>query len=357
MDDKIRTLAAHLIAEHDLPPRDLQTLLENNSPELRRTLAGAAQALCRAYYGDEVYVRGLIEFTNECRNDCYYCGIRRGNGAVRRYRLGEEEILGCCRQGYDWGFRTFVLQGGEDPQYPPERIASLVASVRREFPDCAVTLSVGECSDEAYRMFFEAGAERYLLRHETACDGHYRMLHPLRQRPENRRRCLWTLKRLGYQVGAGFMVGSPGQRPAHLAADFQFMKELQPQMIGVGPFIPQRDTPFGHAPAGTLELTLLCLSLLRLFFPKALIPATTALGTIAADGRELGILAGANVVMPNLSPPAVRRDYALYDRKICTGEEAAEGRGVLALRMKNIGRRLAVGRGDAYGFPPRCKKS
>ena len=327
-------------------------LLGRNSADLRRELADAAKKECEKWYGDAVYTRGLIEFTNYCRNNCYYCGIRRGNEKVRRYRLSEEQVLECCREGYRLGFRTFVLQGGEDPHYPPSRVAALVRQIKEAHPDCAVTLSVGEWSDDDYRLFREAGADRYLLRHETACDAHYRRLHPLFQKPENRKRCLWTLKRLGFQVGTGFMTGSPGQRPEHIAEDLQFMKELQPAMIGIGPFIPQGDTPFGHAPAGTLELTLLCISMLRLMFPKALIPATTALGTISPNGRELGILAGANVVMPNLSPVGVRKDYALYDHKICTGEEAAECRGRLGNRMRLVGRRLAVSRGDAWGFAP-----
>ncbi len=343
-------IISRLAETHDLPPGELKILLENNSPELRAALARPAETLCRRFYGDEVYARGLIEFTNYCRNDCYYCGIRRGNARVRRYRLTPDEILNCCRSGYALGFRTFVLQGGEDPLYTADRIASLVTSIKKEFPDCAVTLSVGEWPDEAYQKFFDAGAARYLLRHETADEEHYKKLHPLRQTLENRKRCLRTLKKIGYQVGTGFMVGSPGQTADCVVKDFQFMKELEPQMIGIGPFIPQRDTPFGGAPAGTLELTLLCVSLLRLYFPAALIPATTALGTIAPNGRELGILAGANVVMPNLSPREVRGDYALYDNKICTGEESAECRACLEVRMKSINRRLSSSRGDAAGF-------
>ena len=350
-------LIKKLACEHNLSDAELLTLITSTEPNTNKLLACEADKLRRKYYGDKVYIRGLIEFTNYCKNNCYYCGIRAGNSLAERYRLTQEEILACCAEGYRLGFRTFVLQGGEDAYYTDDKICAIVSAIRKQHPDCAITLSIGEKSRASYQAYFNAGANRYLLRHETANAEHYAKLHPASMSLENRKRCLWTLKRLGYQVGSGFMVGSPGQSFAHLAADFQFMKELQPQMIGIGPFIPQRDTPFGHAPAGTLELTLLCLSLLRLFFPKALIPATTALGTIAADGRELGILAGANVVMPNLSPQAVRGDYALYDHKLCAGDEAAECRDSLALRMKNVGRRLAVSRGDAYGFPPRYKKS
>jgi biotin synthase len=346
-------LVSVLAKTHDLSPEQLLTLLKNNTPELRGLLAERAAALCRQYYGDEIYVRGLIEFTNICRNDCYYCGIRRSNPHLHRYRLTPEQILDCCRRGYRLGFRTFVLQGGEDPWYTESRVVSLCRAVKSEFPDCALTLSIGEWPDEAYQKFYEAGADRYLLRHETADNGHYKMLHPLVQTPENRKRCLAALKRIGYQTGSGFMVGSPGQTPELLVKDFQFLKEIQPQMIGIGPFIPQSCTPFAHVPAGTLEMTLLCISLLRLMFPTALIPATTALGTIRSDGRELGMLAGANVVMPNLSPQNVREDYALYDHKITTGAEAAECLSDLVARMKSVGRRVVMSRGDVYGYAGR----
>ncbi len=339
-----------LLNKHDLSFSQLRTLLKNNSPELRAALAVPAEALCRKYYGNEIYLRGLIEFTNVCRNDCYYCGLRRSNACLHRYRLTPEEILQCCRTGYALGFRTFVLQGGEDPWYTEDRMTDLCARIKEEFPLCALTLSVGQWPTAAYRRFREAGADRFLLRHETADEGHYKMLHPLFQRPEDRKSCLFALRELGYQVGSGFMVGSPGQTPELLARDFLFLKTLRPHMIGIGPFIPQSDTPFAHAPAGTLELTLLCISILRLMFPAALIPATTALGTIAPDGRELGMLAGANVVMPNLSPQRVRGDYALYDHKISSGAEAAECLSLLKERMARIGRQVSMARGDAFGF-------
>jgi biotin synthase len=291
-------------------------------------------------------VRGLIEFTNYCKNDCFYCGIRRSNRQAQRYRLTEEEILDCCLEGYELGFRTYVLQGGEDPYFTPERIAALVREIKKRHPDCAVTLSVGEYPREVYALWREAGADRYLLRHETANNEHYRSLHPKEMDPENRKRCLWDLKDLGYQVGCGFMVGSPGQTPEYLADDMLFIHELQPDMVGIGPFIPQHDTPFRDQPAGTLELTLFLLGLIRLMQPDVLLPATTALGTIHPLGREKGIQAGANVCMPNLSPVGVREKYALYDNKICTGDEAAQCRHCLSARMQSIGYQVVVSRGD-----------
>ena len=275
------------------------------------------------YYGHDVYVRGLIEFTNYCKNDCLYCGIRKSNGNAHRYRLSEEDILNCCKEGYDLGFRTFVLQGGEDGYYTDERIIHLIRMIKEQYPDCAITLSIGEKSKESYQAYFDAGADRYLLRHETYNHEHYRQLHPSNLSPGHRQQCLRNLKDIGYQVGCGFMVGSPYQTPEYLAEDMLFMKELNPHMIGIGPFIPHHDTPFAGEAAGTLELTLYMLGLIRLMIPKVLLPATTALGTIHPKGRELGILAGANVVMPNLSPTEVRKDYLLYDNKICTGDESA----------------------------------
>lgn len=329
-------------------------LLSHREEVSREDLYARARRTQQAVYGNRVYLRGLIEFTNYCRNDCYYCGIRRSNRSAQRYRLTEEEIYSCCASGYDLGFRTFVLQGGEDPAFPPERICALVREIKRLYPDCAVTLSVGEFPREAYQAMFDAGADRYLLRHETACPAHYRALHPPELSPENRRRCLYDLKDIGFQVGCGMMVGSPGQTADHLAQDLLFLKELGPHMVGIGPFIPQRDTPLCGEPAGTLELTLFLLSLIRLMLPRVLLPATTALGTIHPRGRELGVLAGANVCMPNLSPLSVRKKYALYDNKICTGDEAAECRACLQRRMESIGYTTVASRGDYPQFqrPP-----
>ena len=342
----MRGLIDALRRERVLPRAELAGLIREISDGDMPYLFDAARETARSRFGNRIYTRGLIEFTNYCRCDCYYCGIRRGNRQAKRYRLTQEEILACCRAGYALGFRTFVLQGGEDPYFTDERICELVRAVKSSWPDCAVTLSIGEKEHSSYRLYRKAGADRYLLRHETASPAHYRRLHPPEQTPQRRRQCLWSLKELGYQTGAGFMVGSPYQTPENLADDLLFLHELSPQMAGIGPFIPHHQTPFSAFPAGTLRQTLLMVALTRLILPNALLPATTALGTIAPDGRERGVLAGANVVMPNLSPVGVRKQYALYDNKICTGDEAAECRACLQNRMRSIGYELAVDRGD-----------
>ncbi len=340
--------AEKLIQNHELSREEYIKLLQNwENPEISRALTEEAVRLRRHYYGDKVYTRGLIEFTNYCKNDCYYCGIRRGNSHAQRYRLSREEILACCENGYALGFRTFVLQGGEDPYYTDERMAEIISLIRRGWPDCAITLSIGEKSYESYRLFKEAGADRYLLRHETASDELYRRLHPEEMLLSHRKQCLYDLKSLGYQVGAGFMVGSPGQTMEHLAEDLIFLKELEPQMVGIGPFIPHHETRFANETAGSVGLTLFLLSVIRILLPKVLLPATTALGTMDPLGREKGLAAGANVVMPNLSPVKNRKQYDLYDNKICTGEEAAECRGCLERRVSSTGYRLVAERGDA----------
>ncbi len=308
-------------------------------------------------YGKRVFKRGLIEFTNYCKNDCYYCGIRRSNSCAERYRLEKETILSCCKTGYELGFRTFVLQGGEDGYFTDERICEIVHTIRTTYPDCAITLSIGEKSKESYQKYFDAGANRYLLRHETANETHYARLHPRELTLKNRKQCLWDLKEIGYQVGCGFMVGSPEQTIETLYEDLCFIKELQPHMVGIGPFIPQQATPFAKEKAGTLEQTLRLLAIIRLLHPHVLLPATTALGTIHEKGRELGILAGANVVMPNLSPTDVREKYKLYDNKICTGDEAAEGDANLRKRMEAIGYELVIDRGDFILYIRRLKTS
>lgn len=337
-----------LIQNHELPREEYIELLQDwENPEKSRVLTEEAVRLRRQYYGDKVYTRGLIEFTNYCKNDCYYCGIRWGNSHAKRYRLSREEILDCCGNGYELGFRTFVLQGGEDPYYTDERMTEIISSIRRGWPDCAITLSIGEKSYESYRLFKEAGADRYLLRHETASDELYRRLHPEEMLLSRRKQCLYDLKSLGYQVGAGFMVGSPGQTIEHLAEDLMFLKELEPQMVGIGPFIPHHETRFAKETAGSVGLTLFLLSVIRILLPKVLLPATTALGTMDPLGREKGLAAGANVVMPNLSPVKNRKQYDLYDNKICTGEEAAECRGCLERRVLSMGYRIVAERGDA----------
>lgn len=341
-------LAEKLITNHELTKEEYIRLLEQaDSQEVRERLAKEAVNIRKHYYEDKVYTRGLIEFTNYCKNNCYYCGIRRGNQNAVRYRLNKEEILSCCENGYELGFRTFVLQGGEDPYFTDERMIDIIRAIKTGYPDCALTLSIGEKSYESYRLFREAGADRYLLRHETATDSHYRTLHPDEMSLAVRKQCLYDLKSLGYQVGAGFMVGSPGQTLENLSEDLCFLKELEPQMVGIGPFIPHHDTRFASEKAGSVELTLFLLSIIRIILPKVLLPATTALGTMDPRGREKGLLAGANVVMPNLSPVKNRKQYDLYDNKICTGEEAAECRGCLGRRVDSVGYRLVNERGDA----------
>ncbi len=313
---------------------------------VREYAAGLARDVTLSVFGDAVFIRGLIECSNHCRNDCLYCGIRRSNSRVERYRLSLEEILACCGAGYGLGFRTFVLQGGEDGFFTDARLVAIVEAIRAAHPDCAVTLSFGERSPESYARLRRAGADRYLLRHETADAGHYSRLHPEGMTLASRIACLRELKRLGFQTGAGFMVGSPFQTPETLAADLLFLRDVGPEMVGIGPFLPHRDTPFaGHIP-GDVDLTLFMVSLARLVLPHALLPATTALGTAREGGREGGILSGANVVMPNLSPVGVRERYMLYDGKVGSGLEAAENVAGLRESLARIGRRVMVGRGD-----------
>jgi len=346
---RIKYLADKLYERHTLDRSELYELLSERTEEAAEYLSRLAREVRESIYGRDVYLRGLIEFTNYCKNDCYYCGIRRSNRSCERYRLSEEQILECCKTGHELGFRTFVLQGGEDPYYTDERMCAIVREIKTRYPDCAVTLSVGERSRESYAKLREAGADRYLLRHETADPEHYAKIHPSELSCENRMRCLRDLKELGYQVGCGFMVGSPYQTLDNIVTDLEFIKEFKPHMVGIGPFIPHHATPFSDMPAGTLELTVYLLSIIRLLLPDVLLPATTALGTIHPRGRELGLLAGANVVMPNLSPTDVRKKYMLYDNKICTGDEAAECRRCLERRVESVGYRIVVSRGDWRG--------
>ncbi|MGN0162889.1 MAG: [FeFe] hydrogenase H-cluster radical SAM maturase HydE [Candidatus Ornithomonoglobus sp.] len=343
MNFNINELTDRLRSKRDLTNEELAALIDTRDCDY---LHKTADAVRRKRYGAEVYTRGLIEFTNYCKNNCYYCGLRRDNTSLERYRLTKEQILQCADTGYELGFRTWVLQGGEDLYYSDEYICEIVSELKSAHPDCAVTLSIGERPTESYAAYRRAGADRYLLRHETADDTHYRALHPESMSLENRKRCLWDLKRLGYQVGSGFMVGSPKQTLENLIADLRFLQELEPDMIGIGPFLPHADTPFRDEEKGSLARCLNLIAILRLIFPYALIPATTALGTIHPLGREMGLKAGANVVMPNLSPKDVRELYKLYDNKICTGEEAAECRHCLDRRVENSGYRLVVDIGD-----------
>jgi len=330
-----------------LTKEEFVNLLDHSTEDGSQYLFQKSREEANRYYGNNIYIRGLIEFSNYCRNDCYYCGIRRSNAKAQRYRLSKEAILSCCEEGYPLGFRTFVLQGGEDGFYDQAYFCDIIESIRTKYPDCAITLSIGERSYEEYKAYFDAGANRFLLRHETAGYDHYKKLHPPQLSYEKRMECLFNLKEIGYQVGTGLMVGSPFQTAEDLAEDLLFIRRLNPHMVGIGPFIPHKDTPFGNFPPGSFHKTLFLVGLIRLMLPAALIPATTALGTIHPDGRELGILAGANVVMPNLSPLAQRKKYALYNDKICTGDEAASAILQLKRRAHKIGYEIAIDRGDS----------
>ena len=345
----MKSLIDRLAAERNLNDEELLVLITMEDREADLYLAQRAAAVRDRVYGKEVFIRGLIEFTNYCRNDCNYCGIRRSNRNCSRYRLTQEQILGCCEAGYGLGFRTFVLQGGEDPWFTRERITELVRAIKGKFPDCALTLSVGEKDRETYQEWFDAGADRYLLRHETADPDHYGLLHPKELSLENRMRCLRDLKDIGYQTGCGFMVGSPGQTPEMILRDLRFIQEFWPQMVGIGPFIPHKDTMYRDEKAGSAALTLRLLAILRLMLPDVLLPATTALGTVLGDGRQQGMLHGCNVVMPNLSPEDVREKYALYDNKLSFGAEAAESVQLLKASMAAIGHQVVTDRGDWKG--------
>lgn len=339
----MKKLIDKLQKTHDLTDKEFLTLLSSpEDPYLTQT----ADSVRREVYSNKVYIRGLIEISNYCKNNCYYCGIRRDNKNVKRYRLSHDDIIECCIEGYSLGFRTFVMQGGEDNHFSDEEMCSVISDIKKRFPDCAVTLSLGERSYESYEAMYKAGADRYLLRHETASEKLYSYLHPESMSLKNRKECLFNLKKIGYQTGSGFMVGAPNQTLEDIITDIRFLQELKPHMIGIGPFISHKDTPFNSHKNGTLEMTLKLLSVFRLIFPTVLLPATTALGSISPNGREQGIMAGANVVMPNLSPYAVRKLYSLYDNKLSTGSESAQALAELKERMQNIGYEVTVSRGD-----------
>lgn len=346
MENKIFELIERLEREHSLTVEEYEYLIDNRNGDIAEILAEKARAVREKIYGKAVYIRGLIEVGNICKNDCLYCGIRGSNTKCERYRLTAEEILECADEGHALGFRTFVMQGGEDGSFSDEFLCSIIGKMKEKYPDCAVTLSLGERSYESYKRLYDAGADRYLLRHETADKEHYEKLHPAGMSYDNRMECLKNLKEIGFQTGCGFMVGSPFQTTRNLALDLKFVEEFHPQMCGIGPFIPHKDTPFKDYKAGTAELTCYLLSIIRLIHPEILLPSTTALGTIMDGGREKGILSGANVVMPNLSPISVRKKYMLYNNKICTGDEAAEAVKNLARRMNSIGYEIVTARGD-----------
>ena len=346
MQTSNKELILRLCEQRTLTKQEWVSLLTGFTDEDRAFAAETARGISRNHFGNRVFIRGIIEFSNYCKNDCLYCGIRRSNPNAQRYRLTDDEILECCAEGYEIGYRTFVRQSGEDLTYTAERIAALVRRIKASFPDCAVTLSLGEKEYEEYAMMREAGADRYLLRHETANAAHYAKLHPEKMSYAHRMKCLEDLKSLGFQTGAGMMIGAPFQTAEHLAEDMLFLRSFEPHMIGMGPFLPHKDTPFAAEPKGSYEMTLFLLSLCRIMLPNVLLPATTALGTIRPQGREQGILAGANVIMPNLSPTAVRKKYMLYDNKICTEDRSADCRFCLQQRMKSIGYEISVTRGD-----------
>lgn len=335
-----------LYQENSLDKNEIIYILNNIKNDEIDYLCEKAVITRKKYYDNKVFMRGLIEFTNYCKNNCYYCGIRRSNRNISRYRLNLDEIMSCVDLGYKLGYRTFVLQGGEDNYFTDDKIIEIVKAIKNKYNDCAITLSIGEKSYDSYKKFFDAGADRYLLRHETATKDHYEKLHPKNLKLSNRINCLKNLKDIGYQVGAGFMIDSPYQNNENLSEDLIFIKELNPEMVGIGPFIPHHDTIFKDEPTGSLEKSIIILALTRLLLPSALIPATTALGTINPTGREAGLNAGCNVVMPNLSPTNVRSKYALYDNKICTGDEAAECRKCIEKRINMAGYILDTSRGD-----------
>lgn len=341
-----RELIEKLNKEHHLNKEEWVQLFDTFTEEDRAFAAEIAREIVVKNFGKNIYFRGIVEFTNICKNDCLYCGIRKSNCNAVRYRLNLEQIMACCAAGYENGFRTFVLQGGEDAWFTDERMCEIVRKIKETYPDCAVTLSLGERSRESYEKMFEAGADRYLLRHETADVKHYEHLHPSVMKLENRIQCLWNLKEIGYQTGCGIMVGSPGQASETIAKDMLFMEEFQPEMIGVGPFLPHKDTPFKDEAKGSVPLTLFILSLCRIMLPYVLLPSTTALGTANSDGRKQGVLHGCNVIMPNLSPDDVRENYMLYDNKAGTNLTAKEGIRIVRKEMEEIGYNVVVGRGD-----------
>lgn len=347
----MKHLIDQLYDKGELNREDLLALLNGLDDESTAYLHERAHEKRMTTYGNKVFMRGLIEFTNYCKSNCIYCGIRRDNKNADRYRLDKETIMACCAEGYRLGYRTYVLQGGEDPYYKDEDIVDLIKSIKAEFPECAITLSIGEKSRESYQKYKDAGADRYLLRHETNTRELYESLHP-GMSYDKRIECLNVLKEIGFQVGAGFMVGLPNQTNEDYVNDLMFLKNLEPHMIGIGPFIPQSDTPLADQGGGTLEMTCILLSLVRLLLPKVLLPATTALGSLDNRGREQGLKAGGNVVMPNLSPTNVRDKYLLYDGKICTGDEAAHCRGCIERRINFAGFEVDMSRGDHLDRAP-----
>ena len=345
----MKTIVDKLYNTHNLSKEDLKTLL-SNFKDVKEYLFEKSIEVRKRVYGNKVYIRGLIEISNYCKNDCFYCGIRNSNKNVSRYRLSKEEIYECAKEGYDIGFRTFVLQGGEDPYFNDELLVEIISILRRTYPDCAITISLGERSKESYTKIYNAGANRYLLRHESINNEHYSKLHPKELTIKNRKRCLYDLKEIGFQTGAGIMIGSPFQSIDNIVEDLLFLKEFNPEMVGIGPFISHHDTPFKDEPSGDVELTLVVLAIVRLLLPSVLLPSTTALGSVDSNGRSMGIKVGCNVIMPNLSPRNVREKYMLYDNKLSSNLEAAENLRLLVEDIKSIGYDIVIERGDYIGW-------
>ncbi len=343
---KNKDLILKLDKEKHLGKNEWITLFETADDEDREFARELAQKIAKKQFGNKIYMRGLIEISNICKNDCFYCGIRKSNCEVSRYRMNKDDIFECCDIGYKRGFRTFVLQGGEDGHFSDGVLVEIISGIKEKYPDCAITLSLGERSKESYKKLFRAGGDRYLLRHETATHEHYAKLHPENLTLENRIECLKSLKEIGFQTGCGMMIGSPYQTAENLANDMLFLEEFKPHMIGIGPFLPAENTPFSKEKAGSLEETLFVLSLVRIMLPPVLLPATTALGTLAKNGRQRAILAGANVMMPNLSPTENRKNYSLYNDKIGTGEDAEKSVENVVNSLKEIGYEPIVSRGD-----------
>jgi len=330
----------------NLNDEELKLLLTNHDKEVSEYLYKKADEVRQKAYGKDVYIRGLIEISNICKNDCFYCGIRCSNKNVERYRLTKDEILSCVEEGYKNGFRTFVLQGGEDGYYTDEILCDIIKDIKTMYPNCCVTLSLGERTKESYQKLYDAGAERYLLRHETAEREHYSKLHPEKMSYFNRMECLQNLKSIGFQTGCGFMVGSPYQTIDNIVKDLRFIKEFEPEMCGIGPFIPHKDTKFKNEKTGSLDLTLKLLAIVRLMLPEVLLPATTALATIDKDGRKLGLKAGANVIMPNLLPIQTAKKYSLYNNKLHEEYDMES----LKKEIENAGYELVISRGDNKCF-------
>lgn len=350
--NKVYELIDKLSDTRSLTVEEYAYLIDNRTKGAQEYLREKADGVRREIYSNSVYIRGLIEISNICKNNCYYCGIRGENSNCERYRLLPQQIYECCEYGYKLGFRTFVLQGGEDMFFTDDVLCELIKQIKKSFPECAVTLSLGERSKESYQALWEAGADRYLLRHEAVNETLYNKLHPQELSLKNRLNCLYNLKEIGYQVGCGFMVGAPFQTSRHIAEDLKFIEEFKPHMCGIGPFVPHKDTVFRNEKHGSADLTCYLLSVLRVMHPHILLPATTALGTVEQNGREMGILSGANVIMPNLSPEDVRQKYDLYDNKLSTGAESAENLKDLQSRMEKIGFKIEISRGDAKPFIP-----